>query len=177
MVIERSSDYGKTWKAYRYFAYDCRGSFPDIPNQRPTTHSEVICTEKYSNVAPSTGGEVIFRRVELFQALNIKLRWYCVYYRHTSPSTIRTQRRREISSPSPTCASILPNCTRLATICSTIGQRSTRSTTTRVRAALCLVNYPYTLRLQSTTWLCAAPARAMATRSNACLLATAAAVT
>ena len=58
MLIERSSDYGKTWKVYRYFAYDCKGSFPDIPNQRPTTHSEVICTEKYSNVAPSTGGEV-----------------------------------------------------------------------------------------------------------------------
>jgi coxsackievirus/adenovirus receptor len=60
MFIERSSDYGKTWTIYRYFAYDCAATFPDIPEGPPKNHTDVICTRKYSDVAPSTGGEVIF---------------------------------------------------------------------------------------------------------------------
>lgn len=76
MYIERSADFGKTWyfkffkiispntynylrSIYRYFAYDCANSFPGIPEGPPKNHSDIICTRKYSDVAPSTGGEVI----------------------------------------------------------------------------------------------------------------------
>ena len=43
---------------YRYFAYDCATSFPGIPVGPAKKHSDVICTSQYSDVAPSTGGEV-----------------------------------------------------------------------------------------------------------------------
>ncbi|KAI1733245.1 laminin EGF domain-containing protein [Ditylenchus destructor] len=61
MIIERSSDYGKTWSIYRYFAYDCSTSFSGIPEGPPKNHSDVICTRKYSDVAPSTGGELVYK--------------------------------------------------------------------------------------------------------------------
>ncbi|KAK6747437.1 hypothetical protein RB195_000562 [Necator americanus] len=61
MIIERSADFGKTWQVYRYFAYDCAGTFPGIPEGPPKKHTDVICTRAYSEVAPSTGGELVYK--------------------------------------------------------------------------------------------------------------------
>lgn len=69
MFIERSKDFGKTWSIYRYFAYDCSASYPTIPEGPPRNHSDVICTRKYSDMAPSTGGEVNInarRNIQIF---------------------------------------------------------------------------------------------------------------
>uniref|UniRef100_A0A670YSS0 Laminin subunit beta 4 n=1 Tax=Pseudonaja textilis TaxID=8673 RepID=A0A670YSS0_PSETE len=61
MLVERSADYGQTWKAYRYFAQNCTASFPDIPSRPPKEVGDLVCDSKYSDIEPSTEGEVIFK--------------------------------------------------------------------------------------------------------------------
>ncbi|NWW15565.1 NET4 protein, partial [Falcunculus frontatus] len=58
MVLERSQDFGETWKPYKYFAANCSAAFglEDDVRQRGA-----ICTSRYSSPFPCTGGEVIFR--------------------------------------------------------------------------------------------------------------------
>ncbi len=58
MIIERSSDFGRTWRPYRYFAYNCTKTFPRIPAHSLRFIDEVICEERYSDIEPSTEGEV-----------------------------------------------------------------------------------------------------------------------
>jgi len=58
MLIERSWDYGRNWNVYRYFAADCKQTFPGIPNKPQEDVDDVICTEDFSSVEPSSNGEV-----------------------------------------------------------------------------------------------------------------------
>ncbi|XP_039604526.1 laminin subunit beta-3 [Polypterus senegalus] len=42
-VIERSTDYGKTWQPYLYLATDCHSSFPGISTKAPSNLQESYC--------------------------------------------------------------------------------------------------------------------------------------
>jgi hypothetical protein len=58
MLIEKSADFGKTWRTYAYFAASCATQFPYISTV--PTADRPYCESRYSDDTPSTGGEVSY---------------------------------------------------------------------------------------------------------------------
>lgn len=59
MLVERSKDFGHTWKVFRYFSVDCVSDFPRISEGPAKAIDDLICDSRYSGAEPSTEGEVI----------------------------------------------------------------------------------------------------------------------
>lgn len=58
MLIEKSYDYQKSWSVQRYYAKSCEASFPGVPVIPPEDITKPYCTSEYSDIEPSSGGEV-----------------------------------------------------------------------------------------------------------------------
>uniref|UniRef100_A0A8C7EB52 Netrin-4 n=1 Tax=Nothoprocta perdicaria TaxID=30464 RepID=A0A8C7EB52_NOTPE len=58
MVLERSQDYGQTWRPYKYFSANCTATFG---LQDDLIEEGSMCTSRYSDAVPCTRGEVIYR--------------------------------------------------------------------------------------------------------------------
>ncbi|KAL7299937.1 hypothetical protein TKK_0007257 [Trichogramma kaykai] len=61
MLIEKSDNFGRSWRVYQYFARNCSQSFPGIPTGPRKSLADVICLSKYSSLEPISNGEVIYR--------------------------------------------------------------------------------------------------------------------
>lgn len=66
MLVEHSTDYGRTWKVFKYFAKDCATSFPNVTSGQAQEVGDLVCDSKYSDIEPSTGGEVVFPFLNFF---------------------------------------------------------------------------------------------------------------
>jgi len=60
MSLEKSDDYGRSWKPIGYYAYNCAKSFPNVPRRNTGDFKRPFCTSKYSGLEYSTGGELYF---------------------------------------------------------------------------------------------------------------------
>uniref|UniRef100_A0A8C3ANX0 Uncharacterized protein n=1 Tax=Cyclopterus lumpus TaxID=8103 RepID=A0A8C3ANX0_CYCLU len=71
MLVERSKDYGRSWKVFRYFAEDCLLSFPSVSNQPANSIDDIVCDSRYSGSDPSTNGEVVLKALDpIFEIRN-----------------------------------------------------------------------------------------------------------
>ncbi|XP_072291696.1 laminin subunit beta-4 [Eucyclogobius newberryi] len=64
MLVERSQDFGRTWKVFRYFSEDCSVHFPRVSDQTPDSVDDVVCDGRYSGSEPSTEGEVVLKALD-----------------------------------------------------------------------------------------------------------------
>uniref|UniRef100_A0A3Q2TNH0 Laminin subunit beta-4-like n=1 Tax=Fundulus heteroclitus TaxID=8078 RepID=A0A3Q2TNH0_FUNHE len=106
MLVERSKDFGRSWKVFRYFADDCSLHFPSVPAEPADLIDDVVCDSRYSGPEPSTGGEVVLKALdpvfeienpyapniqELITLTNIRVNFTRLF---TLGDTLLTRRRR-----------------------------------------------------------------------------------
>ncbi|XP_060087236.1 laminin subunit beta-3 [Heteronotia binoei] len=66
MVIERSTDFGRTWKIYQYLSTDCATSFPWISRGLPQSWQDVRCQDiQTHHRPPQGGGKIEFNLIDL----------------------------------------------------------------------------------------------------------------
>ncbi|XP_040894125.1 laminin subunit beta-4 [Toxotes jaculatrix] len=71
MLVERSKDFGRTWKVFRYFAEDCSLHFPSVPSGPARSIDDVVCDGRYSGSEPSTDGQVVLKALDpIFEIQN-----------------------------------------------------------------------------------------------------------
>ncbi|XP_066480764.1 laminin subunit beta-3 [Tiliqua scincoides] len=70
MVIERSTDFGKTWRIYQYLSTDCATSFPRISRGLPQSWQDVRCQDlPTQHRPPQNGGKVEFKPIGLVSGM------------------------------------------------------------------------------------------------------------
>ncbi len=65
-ALEKSTDHGKTFTPWQYFAdskSDCFNNFGVLPTKTIDADDQVVCTTEYSKVLPVEGGEILLSLV------------------------------------------------------------------------------------------------------------------
>lgn len=75
--LDRSTDHGKTWSTWQYFAdtaADCENFYNQSTADKPTADHEVICTTEFSKIVPLEGGEVcsVFQNIKIILLIVLK---------------------------------------------------------------------------------------------------------
>ncbi|KAL0962909.1 hypothetical protein UPYG_G00347010 [Umbra pygmaea] len=68
MILDRSQDFGQTWKTMQYYARNCSDTFGLEEGTIGLDGSP--CTSKYSGAYPCTRGEVIYRALPKWESLD-----------------------------------------------------------------------------------------------------------
>ncbi|XP_046878805.1 netrin-4 isoform X2 [Hypomesus transpacificus] len=68
MTLERSQDFGRTWKALQFYTHDCNATFG--LEEGTAGPDGAFCTSKYSGAYPCTRGEVIYRALSQWESLD-----------------------------------------------------------------------------------------------------------
>ncbi|XP_067110678.1 netrin-4 isoform X1 [Osmerus mordax] len=68
MTLERSQDFGRTWKALQFYTHDCNATFG--LEEGTAGLDGAFCTSKYSGAYPCTRGEVIYRALSQWESLD-----------------------------------------------------------------------------------------------------------
>lgn len=50
MILEKSDDFGRSWKTLAYYAFDCAVTFPTVPRRNTRDFHKPFCTSKYSSL-------------------------------------------------------------------------------------------------------------------------------
>lgn len=80
MLIERSTDFGKTWQVYQYLASDCAAAFPGVPRGSPESWQDARCQALQGYTLH--GGKVGFGRAPLACSNSLGLGWAVQYCRN-----------------------------------------------------------------------------------------------
>ncbi|XP_005814285.2 netrin-4 [Xiphophorus maculatus] len=70
MTLERSQDFGRTWRMLQYYASNCSATFGLEEGKAGGGQDGAGCTSKYSGAYPCSRGEVIYRTLPKWQSLD-----------------------------------------------------------------------------------------------------------
>nr|XP_057923379.1 netrin-4 isoform X3 [Doryrhamphus excisus] len=70
MTLERSQDFGRTWRLLQYYAANCSAAFGLPEGKAGSGRDGATCTSKYSKAYPCTRGEVIYRTLPKWESLD-----------------------------------------------------------------------------------------------------------
>lgn len=68
MTLERSQDFGRTWRVLQFYARDCNATFGR--EEGTAGPDRALCTSKYSGAYPCSRGEVIYRALPQWESLD-----------------------------------------------------------------------------------------------------------